>query len=151
MKVNENRALSHLTKTFPPKANLPQKYKALMTFIAMAGACSVFSESIAQEISTEIAVKKPEEMASQQAELAMKESQKQQEITKTSYVIETRVQGSQEQPKVIYIMPWQENDEAVSIQEQLLQVSLPQLAPVNPKHFKNKLTTYYQKKTLNRQ
>ena len=145
MKVNKNRALSHLAIIFLPKAYLPKKYKALMTYLAMTCACSVFSESIAQEISTEIAEKKPEETTSQQAELATKESQKQQDVIKTSYVIETRVQGSQEQPKVIYIMPWQENDKAVSVQGQLLQISLPQLAPVNPKHFKNKLTTYYQK------
>lgn len=151
MKVNENRVLYHFAKTFLPKACLPKKYKATMTYLAMACACSVFSESIAQEISTEIAEKKPKETVSQQAELVAKESQKQQEVIKTPYVIETRVQGSQEQPKVIYIMPWQENGKAVSIQGQLLPVSLPQLSPVNPKRFKNKLTTYYQKKTLDRQ
>lgn len=65
--------------------------------------------------------------------------------TKTPYIIETLVQGSQEQPNVIYITPWQENGRAVRIKGQSLHVSLPQLAPVNPKIFKKQLHSYYQK------
>ena len=69
--------------------------------------------------------------------------------TNTLYIIETRVQGSQEQPNVIYITPWQENEKAVSIQGQSLRVLLPQLAPINPKHFKKQLINYYQKQAVN--
>ena len=69
--------------------------------------------------------------------------------TKTLYIIETRVQGSQEQPNVIYITPWQENEKAVSIQGQSLRVLLPQLAPINPKYFKKQLINYYQKQAVN--
>lgn len=63
---------------------------------------------------------------------------------KSPYIIETLVQGSQEQPNVIYITPWQDNQKAVSIQGQSLQVLLPTLTPVNPKIFKQQLNNYYQ-------
>lgn len=64
---------------------------------------------------------------------------------KPAYVIESVVQGSQEQPNVIYITPWQEDTKAVVIQEQSLQVSLPKLTPVQAKAFKQKLSRYYAK------
>ncbi|MGJ8693672.1 MAG: hypothetical protein ACSHW0_14490 [Thalassotalea sp.] len=72
-------------------------------------------------------------------ELTAKKSTK-----KTAYVIETLVQGSQEQPNVIYITPWQEQEKTVTIEGQSLQISLPELTPVNPKAFKKKLHRYYQ-------
>ncbi|XPF94825.1 hypothetical protein ACM9HF_02115 [Colwellia sp. RE-S-Sl-9] len=61
----------------------------------------------------------------------------------STYVIETLVQGSQEQPNVIYITPWQANEKAINIEGQSLQVSLPKPIPVTPKTFKNKLHQYY--------
>ncbi|MGB1262029.1 MAG: hypothetical protein ACPG52_03870 [Cognaticolwellia sp.] len=64
--------------------------------------------------------------------------------TATSYVIETQVQGSQEQPKVLYITPWQELDSSVNIDEHNLTIKLPPLNAVNPKVFKEKVNNYYQ-------
>lgn len=64
------------------------------------------------------------------------------------YVIETLVQGSQEQPNVIYITPWQENEKAINIQGQSLQISLPKLMPVNPKTFNKKLHDFHQTNTV---
>jgi len=74
------------------------------------------------------------------------ESDKQESTVKnkSSYVIETLVQGSQEQPNVIYITPWQENEKAIIIQGQSLQVSLPKLMPVTPKAFKKKIRAFHQ-------
>jgi hypothetical protein len=89
-----------------------------------------------------------EEIEIQQKALAAHQKQEKSKQIKASYIIETRVQGSQEQPNVIYITPWQENDKAVNIQGQSLRVSLPQLAPVNPKLFKKQLINYYQKQTV---
>ncbi len=66
------------------------------------------------------------------------------ENTSASYVIETQVQGSQEQPKVIYITPWQELNSSLSIEEHELRIRLPALAPVNPKVFKDSVNSYYQ-------
>ena len=63
---------------------------------------------------------------------------------KTAYVIETLVQGSQEQPNVIYITPWQESGKNVTIEQQSLQITLPKLTPVTPKKFKKQLHDYYQ-------
>jgi len=60
------------------------------------------------------------------------------------YVIETQVQGSQEQPKVLYITPWQELDSSISIDEHNLTIRLPKLSAVNPKVFRKKVNSYYQ-------
>ena len=91
-----------------------------------------------------------EETETHKTALSVKQEQVKPKVTKTPYVIETLVQGSQEQPNVIYITPWQENEKAVSIQGQSLHVSLPQLAPVNPKNFKKQLNNYYQKQVIKR-
>jgi len=72
----------------------------------------------------------------------------QQAVTSTkkpaTYVIETQVQGSQEQPKVIYITPWQELNSTLSIDDHELTIRLPATSPVNPKVFKDKVNSYYQ-------
>jgi len=62
----------------------------------------------------------------------------------TVYVIETQVQGSQEQPKVLYITPWQELDSSISIDEHNLTIRLPKLSAINPKVFRKKVNSYYQ-------
>jgi hypothetical protein len=69
-----------------------------------------------------------------------------QKAKKSTYVIETLVQGSQEQPNVIYITPWQDNEGAINIQGQSLPVVLPKPMPVTPKVFKKKLHQYEQQK-----
>lgn len=66
------------------------------------------------------------------------------QVKKSTYVIETQVQGSQEQPNVIYITPWQDNKNTVNIDKTNLPISLPQLTAVNPKKFKQTLRTYHQ-------
>lgn len=71
------------------------------------------------------------------------------EKTPASYVIETQVQGSQEQPKVIYITPWQELNSTLSIEDHELRIRLPALAPVNPKVFKDNVNNYYQQQKSN--
>lgn len=64
--------------------------------------------------------------------------------TPATYVIETQVQGSQEQPKVIYITPWQELNSTLNIEEHELRIRLPALAPINPKVFRDNVNSYYQ-------
>ena len=124
MKAKLNIGIRHLSK----------HYGALLIFIGTSCAFSVLAEKTTALEEITSAKQKPIKH----------------KITKTPYVIETLVQGSQEQPKVIYIMPWQDNNKAVSIQEQSLQVLLPLLVPINPKQFKNKLANYYQKQRVNR-
>ena len=65
--------------------------------------------------------------------------------TKTQYIIETQVQGTQEQPNVIYITPWKENDKSVDVEGKILEVNLPKLLPVSPKKFKTLVKEYHQK------
>jgi viroplasmin and RNaseH domain-containing protein len=64
--------------------------------------------------------------------------------TKVSYVIETQVQGTQEQPNVIYITPWQDSSDDVKVNKKILTVSLPALTPLNPKTFKKRLMSFQQ-------
>lgn len=62
-----------------------------------------------------------------------------QEKKGTTITIESKVEGSQEQPNVIYITPWQDNHSVIQIQSPETVIKLPQLKPVNPVLFKKKL------------
>lgn len=64
----------------------------------------------------------------------------------TTITIESKVKGSQEQPNVIYITPWQDNTSVINIENQKTIVKLPQLKPVNPVLFKKKLEENVTKK-----
>ena len=62
--------------------------------------------------------------------------------------IESQVKGSQEQPNVIYIMPWQGISHPVTIKDNKHEVVLPQFKPITPKIFKQQLNSYYQQQKL---
>ncbi len=64
-------------------------------------------------------------------------------------MIESQVKGSQEQPNVIYVMPWQGISQPVVIQDSRYDVVLPKFKPINPKTFRQQLNQYYQQQTLN--
>jgi len=59
-------------------------------------------------------------------------------------VIESQVKGSQEQPNVIYIMPWQGIANPISIEGNQQKIVLPHFKPINPKLFKQQATLFYQ-------
>lgn len=64
--------------------------------------------------------------------------------TKTNpLMIESTIQGSQVQPNVIYITPWQELDTPIEIDEKVLMITLPKFKPINPKDFKQQVKQYY--------
>jgi len=56
--------------------------------------------------------------------------------------IETKVTGSQEQPKVLYIMPWQGVANPITIKDQKTQLSMPEFKPINPKAFKKEVRDF---------
>ena len=58
-------------------------------------------------------------------------------------VIETQVKGSQEQPTVIYILPWQGIDTPVIIEGEHSKIAMPNFKPINPKQFKKQATQLY--------
>lgn len=68
---------------------------------------------------------------------------KSQGLNKEPLVIETQVKGSQEQPNVIYIMPWQGIESPVIIEGNNAKITLPNFAPINPKVFKKQAKTFY--------
>ncbi|WP_298442749.1 hypothetical protein [uncultured Ferrimonas sp.] len=59
-------------------------------------------------------------------------------------LIESRVTGSQQQPNVIYVMPWQGIDNAVAITPTPLLISLPQLQPIHPSRFQQQIRQHAQ-------
>ncbi|WP_159084167.1 hypothetical protein [Saccharobesus litoralis] len=63
---------------------------------------------------------------------------------KQPVLIQSRVQGSQEQPKVIYIMPWQDTSTPILIDEKTLDITMPTFKPLNPKQFKQQVNQFYQ-------
>ena len=58
-------------------------------------------------------------------------------------VIETQVKGSQEQPTVIYIMPWQGINTSVIIEGEHSKITMPRFKPIHPKQFKKQTTQLY--------
>ena len=64
---------------------------------------------------------------------------------KDAIVIETQVMGSQEQPKVLYIMPWQGIKKPIEIKGSKRILVMPTFQPINPKEFKKQVSSYHQK------
>jgi len=56
--------------------------------------------------------------------------------------IESKVTGSQEQPKVLYIMPWQGIANPITINDQKTELTMPQFKPINPKIFKKEVRNF---------
>ena len=61
-------------------------------------------------------------------------------------VIESQVKGSQEQPNVIYIMPWQGVDQVIEVKGKKRTINLPHFKPINPKLFKQQVRFFANKK-----
>lgn len=79
----------------------------------------------------------------QELEQGKSASEVSQAVKVSGYVIESQVQGSQEQPKVLYITPWQELASVVDIDDPELAIRLPAFKPIMPKIFKQKVQAYY--------
>jgi hypothetical protein len=62
---------------------------------------------------------------------------------KKPLIIESQVKGSQEQPNVIYIMPWQGIAEPIIIEGNKQKIALPNFKPINPKAFKKQASLFY--------
>lgn len=56
--------------------------------------------------------------------------------------IESKIMGSQEQPKVLYIMPWQGHTNPITIKDKEMQLTLPTFKPINPKTFKKEVRDF---------
>ena len=61
---------------------------------------------------------------------------------KNTLTIESKVTGSQEQPKVLYIMPWQGIAKPISIKDKKTQLTMPEFKPINPKAFKKEVREF---------
>ncbi len=64
------------------------------------------------------------------------------EKVKKTVVIESKVTGSQEQPKVLYIMPWQGIANPIIIKDQKTQLIMPEFKPINPKKFRKEVRDF---------
>jgi len=56
--------------------------------------------------------------------------------------IESKVSGSQEQPKVLYIMPWQGISNPILIENKEMKLLLPQFKPIHPATFKQEVRNF---------
>ena len=63
-------------------------------------------------------------------------------IVQKTVTIESKVTGSQEQPKVLYIMPWQGIANPITIKDQKTQLTMPEFKPINPKVFKKEVRDF---------
>jgi len=63
-------------------------------------------------------------------------------------VIKSQVKGSQEQPNVIYIMPWQGIENPISIDGDTQKIVLPHFKPINPKSFKKQARLFHKESSI---
>ena len=66
-------------------------------------------------------------------------------VNRAPLVIESQVKGSQEQPNVIYIMPWQGVDEVIEVKGKQRTIKLPHFNPINPRDFREQVRTFVNK------
>lgn len=66
----------------------------------------------------------------------------------TPLVIKSQVKGSQEQPNVIYIMPWQGIENPISIDGDTQKIVLPHFKPINPKSFKQQVRLFHKENSI---
>ncbi|UJF21185.1 hypothetical protein [Shewanella sp. OMA3-2] len=62
--------------------------------------------------------------------------------TNQPVLIESKVTGSQEQPKVLYIMPWQGITNPISVDNNDMKLALPQFKPIHPKVFQQQVRDF---------
>jgi hypothetical protein len=76
------------------------------------------------------------------AEEVKKNSETLSKTVPKTLTIESKVTGSQEQPKVLYIMPWQEIANPIRIKDQKAQLVMPAFKPINPKIFRKEVRDF---------
>jgi hypothetical protein len=77
--------------------------------------------------------------------VANDDTEKQQAVKPASnkpVVIQSQVTGSQEQPKVLYIMPWQGINNPIDINNEGMRLTLPEFRPINPKVFRQQVRDF---------
>jgi hypothetical protein len=77
-----------------------------------------------------------------QAEEAKPNPETPSKIAPKTLTIESKVTGSQEQPKVLYIMPWQGIANPITIKDQKTQLTMPEFKPINPKIFRKEVRDF---------
>jgi len=60
-------------------------------------------------------------------------------------IIQSQVKGSQEQPKVIYIMPWQGVDKVIEVKGKQRTIKLPHFKPISPRDFREQVRSFTNK------
>ncbi|MCJ8319406.1 MAG: hypothetical protein MJK12_07220 [Colwellia sp.] len=73
------------------------------------------------------------------------QTEKKIENKSTTIVINSQVKGTQEQPKVLYVMPWQGTKKPIVIDSNNQTIVMPKFKPINPKEFKEEISRYYNK------
>ena len=109
--------------------------KIMMVFFTLLLLLSIDSEAaeIANEEQQGVKVKSLNQVQSLNQ---VKPSSKAQSSNTSPLIIESQVKGSQEQPKVIYITPWQGIEAPIIIEGNTPKINMPQFKPINPKKFK---------------
>lgn len=68
--------------------------------------------------------------------------------TNAPIVIQSQVKGSQEQPNVIYVMPWQGVEQIIEVKGKERTIKLPTFSPIHPKAFKEQVRIYAKKQQV---
>lgn len=66
-------------------------------------------------------------------------------------IIQSQVKGSQEQPNVIYIMPWQGVEQVIEVKGKKRTIQLPNFKPIHPRAFKEQVNNFAKKQRIVKQ
>jgi hypothetical protein len=69
--------------------------------------------------------------------------------TLQTVTINSKIKGSQQQPKVLYIMPWQGIKTPIVVKGKAMHLTLPSFKPINPKVFKKQVSDFNKQQKLN--
>jgi len=69
--------------------------------------------------------------------------------SKQPLIIKSKIQGSQEQPKVLYIMPWQGIKTPIVVEGKNMTITLPSFKPINPRVFKQQVKDFNEQQKIN--
>ncbi|MBL4908513.1 MAG: hypothetical protein JKX78_00575 [Alteromonadaceae bacterium] len=69
--------------------------------------------------------------------------------TQQTVIINSKIKGSQQQPKVLYIMPWQGIKTPIVVKGKVMRLALPKFKPINPKVFKQQVSDFNKQQQLN--
>lgn len=122
-------------------------YFAYLILIVFSVSCIELAIATEVEPTQSVTEVKVNAEKNKEKDTATKAETRQPKLAKNIVTIESKVTGSQEQPKVLYIMPWQGINNPITVKDKEMQLMLPKVQPIYPKIFKQQVRAFAAEQT----